>query len=94
MGNHNLCFGAKIRKIVYPSKPQFCYIKVGFIRGYIHVMISVIIRDLSSDLTYRQKLCTHTHTKPDVQRIIFCARIKMTSHAHFHLYVEQIKVIW
>ena len=25
---HNLCFGAKIRKI-YPCKPQFYYIKVG-----------------------------------------------------------------
>ena len=25
---HNLCFGAKIRK-VYPCKPQFYYIKVG-----------------------------------------------------------------
>ena len=26
---HNLCFRAKIRKNVYPSKPQFYYIKVG-----------------------------------------------------------------
>ena len=26
---HNLCFGAKIRKNVYPCKPQFYYIKVG-----------------------------------------------------------------
>ena len=26
---HNLCFRAKIRKNVYPRKPQFCYIKVG-----------------------------------------------------------------
>ena len=26
---HNLCFGAKIRKNVYPCKPQFFYIKVG-----------------------------------------------------------------
>ena len=26
---HNLCFGAKIRKYVYPSKPHFFYIKVG-----------------------------------------------------------------
>ena len=26
---HNLCFGAKIRKKVYPCKPQFYYIKVG-----------------------------------------------------------------
>ena len=25
---HNLCFGAKIRKNVYPCKPQFYYIKV------------------------------------------------------------------
>ena len=26
---HNLCFRAKIRKNVYPCKPQFNYIKVG-----------------------------------------------------------------
>ena len=26
---HNLCFEAKIRKIVYTCKPQFYYIKVG-----------------------------------------------------------------
>ena len=26
---HNLCFGAKIRKKVYPCKPWFYYIKVG-----------------------------------------------------------------
>ena len=26
---HNLCFSAKIRKNVYPCKPQFYYIKVG-----------------------------------------------------------------
>ena len=26
---HNLCFGAKIRKNVYPCKPHFYYIKVG-----------------------------------------------------------------
>ena len=29
MSTHNLCFGAKIRKNVYPCKPQFNYIKVG-----------------------------------------------------------------
>ena len=27
---HNLCFGAKIRKNVYPCKPEFYYIKVGY----------------------------------------------------------------
>ena len=27
---HNLCFGAKIRKIGIPLEPQFYYIKVGF----------------------------------------------------------------
>ena len=26
---HNLCFGAKIRKKVYPCKPQFYYIRLG-----------------------------------------------------------------
>ena len=29
MSTHNLCFEAKIRKKVYPCKPQFYYIKVG-----------------------------------------------------------------
>ena len=29
MSTHNLCFGAKIRKNVYPCKPQFYYTKVG-----------------------------------------------------------------
>ena len=29
MSTHNQCFRAKIRKNVYPSKPQFDYIKVG-----------------------------------------------------------------
>ena len=29
MSTHNLCFGAKIRKKVYPCEPQFYYIKVG-----------------------------------------------------------------
>ena len=28
MSTHNQCFGAKIRKNVYPCKPQFYYIKV------------------------------------------------------------------
>ena len=29
ISTHNLCFRAKIRKNVYPCKPQFYYIKVG-----------------------------------------------------------------
>ena len=29
MSTHNLCFEAKIRKIVYPCKSQFYCIKVG-----------------------------------------------------------------
>ena len=28
--SHNVCFWAEIRKNVYPFKPQFYYIKVGF----------------------------------------------------------------
>ena len=32
---HNLCFGAKIRKIGIPCIPQFYYIKVGFKGVYI-----------------------------------------------------------
>ena len=32
---HNLCFGAKIRKIGIPYIPQFCYIKLGFKGVYI-----------------------------------------------------------
>ena len=30
---YNLCFGSKLRKIVYPYEPQFYYIKLGF-KGY------------------------------------------------------------
>ena len=34
--DNNLCFKQKSEKnIVYPSKPQFCYIKVGFEGGKI-----------------------------------------------------------
>ena len=33
MSTHNLSFESKITKIVYPSKPQFYYIKWG-LRGY------------------------------------------------------------
>ena len=29
MSIHNLCFGAKKRKYVYPSKPHYFYVKVG-----------------------------------------------------------------
>ena len=29
MSTHNQCFRAKIRKNVYPGKPQFYYVKVG-----------------------------------------------------------------
>ena len=32
---HNLCFRAKIRRNVYPGKPQFYYIKVGC-KGGLH----------------------------------------------------------
>ena len=32
---HNLCFGAKIRKMGIPCIPQFYYIKVGFKGVYI-----------------------------------------------------------
>ena len=35
MSTHNLCFGAKIRKKVYPCIPQFYCIKVGFKGVYI-----------------------------------------------------------
>ena len=35
MSTHNLCFGTKIKKKVYPCQPQFCYIKVGFKGVYI-----------------------------------------------------------
>ena len=32
---HNLCFGEKIRKKIYPCIPQFYYIKVGFKGAFI-----------------------------------------------------------
>ena len=33
MSTHNLSFGAKKKKHVYPCKPQFCCIKVGYEGG-------------------------------------------------------------
>ena len=27
---HNVCFGPKTRKLLYPCIPQFCYIEMGF----------------------------------------------------------------
>ena len=37
MGTHNLCFRAKIRKKIYPRKPQFYYIKKGVQGGINHM---------------------------------------------------------
>ena len=34
MRNHNLRYGAKIRKMITPSKPHFHYIKVGYMRVF------------------------------------------------------------
>ena len=47
MSTHNQCFRAKIRKNVYPGKPQFYYLKVGckgvFVtRTCFHDVLSVI----------------------------------------------------
>ena len=44
MSTHSQCFKAKIRKNVYPGKPQFYYIKVGFkgdfvTRTYFHGIV-------------------------------------------------------
>ena len=48
MSTHNLCFGAKIRKKVYPCKPKFYYIKVGCkgfsLHGLVFVMIYAALR--------------------------------------------------
>ena len=49
---HNLCFGSKIRKIVYPCKPQFYYIKWGGgMRGYSihgHVILGPVVENFVS----------------------------------------------
>ena len=34
MSTYNLCFGAKIRKSVYPCLPQFCNITFGYNGAY------------------------------------------------------------
>ena len=44
---HNQCFGAKIRKIVYPFQPQFYYIKVGCKGVFV---TRTCFRDVLSDL--------------------------------------------
>ena len=37
MSTHNLCFGAKIRKIGIRCIYQFCYIKLGYKRVYMYI---------------------------------------------------------
>ena len=39
---HNLCFRAKRRKNIYPSKPQFYYIKVGCKGSILHRHVSMM----------------------------------------------------
>ena len=51
---HNLCFGAKIRKKVYPCKTQFYYIKVGCKGVFV---TRTCFRDVKTWLSY---LFSHT----------------------------------
>ena len=46
---HNQCFGAKIRKNVYPCKPQFYYIKVGCKGVFV---TRTCFRDVQDTFTY------------------------------------------
>ena len=39
---HNLCFRAKIRKNVYPCKPQFYYMKVGVRGSTLHGLVIIM----------------------------------------------------
>ena len=48
---HNLCFGAKIRKIGIPCIPQFYYIKVGFKGVFIARTCFPDVRDLDLSQT-------------------------------------------
>ena len=43
MSTHNLCFRAKIRKNVYPCKPQFYYVKVGCKGSTLHGHVFMIL---------------------------------------------------
>ena len=42
MSTHDLCFRVKIRKNVYPDKPQFYYIKVGC-KGLLYGLVIMMI---------------------------------------------------
>ena len=50
---HNLCFRAKVRKSVYPCKPQFYYVKLGCkgctLHG--HVFMMSIFSDMRNKVT-------------------------------------------
>ena len=42
INTHNLCFEAKIRKIVYPCVLQFYYIKVGYKGATLHGRVLIL----------------------------------------------------
>ena len=44
MSTHKLCFLAKIRKIVYPSKQQFYCMEAGFKRVHFHGHVFMMFR--------------------------------------------------
>ena len=49
MSSHDLCFKAKIRKHVYPCKPQFYFIKVGCKGCHLHGHVSLMPRPLAPE---------------------------------------------
>ena len=71
MSTHNLCFGAKIRKIGNPCIPQFYYIKVGFKGVY---FTRICFPDVSSGFETKTRV-SHlwilplSHHAPQLDRI-------------------------
>ena len=64
MSIHNLCFGSKIKKEVYPCTPQYYYIKVGLkgytLHGLVFLMVIVIIfhcQDGGGDILISPCIC-------------------------------------
>ena len=60
MRTHSLCFGAKIRKIIYPCRPDFHYIKVGFKAYSKHGLVILMLPILQVDVVPLTS-CFHLH---------------------------------
>ena len=68
MSTHNLCFGAKIRRNVYPCKPQIYYIKVGSKGVFITRTCFPNVISISRCAAYKHLYFSHMKKKVFSQR--------------------------